>query len=141
MTALASHADALRASLSKANLLGPSGSAADLIPADFQPTTQLDISFGADKKVSLGTFVRAGEAKPTPSISLFTLSNGQQQREDGAAASKTFLFMMIDPDAPTPADPKFAYWRHYVISGLRPSGEEGKGETLTEYLSPGPGEQ
>ncbi|KXJ94861.1 phosphatidylethanolamine-binding protein [Microdochium bolleyi] len=133
---MADHAGALLASLSKANLLGPAGSAADIIPANFQPSTQLRISFGPEKPVSLGTFVRAGEAKPTPSVSFSALQDGGA----GGGDDKTYLFMMIDPDAPTPAEPKFAYWRHYVVSGLRPGGD-GEGRTLTEYLAPGPGEQ
>lgn len=45
--------------------------------------------------------------------------------------------MLIDPDAPTPEDPKFAFWRHWVVSGLKP-GAEAPGTTLTEFLAPGP---
>ncbi|KAH6632508.1 hypothetical protein F5144DRAFT_593245 [Chaetomium tenue] len=52
--------------------------------------------------------------------------------------------LLIDPDAPTPADPKFAYWRHWIVTGIpAPSaGSEGGGieggRTLTAYLGPGP---
>lgn len=45
--------------------------------------------------------------------------------------------MLIDPDAPTPEDPKFAFWRHWVVSGLKP-GAAATGTTLTEFLGPGP---
>ncbi|GAB1206030.1 hypothetical protein APSETT445_004711 [Aspergillus pseudonomiae] len=41
-------------------------------------------------------------------------------------------------NAPTPDDPKFAYWRHWVVSGLQPSGAPETVQTLTEYLGPGP---
>lgn len=44
--------------------------------------------------------------------------------------------MLIDPDAPTPDDPKFAFWRHWVVSDLTSADVDGK--ILTEYLSPGP---
>ncbi|KAH7038292.1 phosphatidylethanolamine-binding protein [Microdochium trichocladiopsis] len=48
---------------------------------------------------------------------------------------------MIDPDAPTPADPKFAFWRHFVVPGLRPGEDVVKhGNVVTEYLAPGPKE-
>jgi phosphatidylethanolamine-binding protein (PEBP) family uncharacterized protein len=52
--------------------------------------------------------------------------------------------MLIDPDAPTPADPKFAYWRHWVVcnipaSTLNESADViDQGITLTKYLAPGP---
>lgn len=54
-----------------------------------------------------------------------------------------YLLLLTDPDAPTPDDPKFAFWRHWVLPGLQPlSGDSGiVGETkpaLTEYLGPGP---
>lgn len=51
--------------------------------------------------------------------------------------------MLVDPDAPTPDDPKFAFWRHWVVTGLQPlSGDSGQvAETkppITKYLAPGP---
>ncbi|KAI0383518.1 PEBP-like protein [Hypomontagnella monticulosa] len=121
---LAAHAQALTSSLSAANLV--SGPAAGLIPAFFSPTTQLAVSFGS-KAVELGTFFRAGECKQAPQI-LFPL----EAAEPGAS----YLFILTDPDAPTPDDPKFAFWRHWVVGGLKPDGQGGS--TLTEYLGPGP---
>lgn len=47
--------------------------------------------------------------------------------------------MLIDPDAPTPEEPKFAFWRHWVISGLKPDTvADERTPALTEYLGPGP---
>ena len=56
--------------------------------------------------------------------------------------------MLVDSDAPTPEEPKFAFWRHYVVSGLQPSkaapGSVATEEAvaskppLTEYLGIGP---
>jgi phosphatidylethanolamine-binding protein (PEBP) family uncharacterized protein len=52
--------------------------------------------------------------------------------------------MLIDPDAPTPADPKFSYWRHWVVVNIPASTVNGTanivdaGKTLTPYLAPGP---
>lgn len=57
--------------------------------------------------------------------------------EDGAS----YLLLLVDPDAPTPDDPKFAFWRHWVVPGLRPAGHAAATQTkpaLTEYLGPGP---
>ena len=52
---------------------------------------------------------------------------------------------MIDPDAPTPDDPKFAYWRHWVVCSIpspsattSPEDITTRGKTLTQYLAPGP---
>ena len=47
--------------------------------------------------------------------------------------------MLIDPDAPTPEDPKFAFWRHWVVSGLKAGSVlDGNTPALTAYLGPGP---
>lgn len=59
------------------------------------------------------------------------------------------MLLLIDPDAPTPDDPKFAYWRHWVLPGLQLlSSADGMvvhdgivaqtKPVLTEYLAPGP---
>ncbi|KAK9423775.1 putative Phosphatidylethanolamine-binding protein [Seiridium unicorne] len=129
---LQDHAAALAASLEKAQLVP--GSAASLIPAHFTPSTKLTISFGP-RAVEVGNFFRAGECKIAPSVSFAP--------EADASSSASYTLILTDPDAPTPDDPKFAFWRHWVLSGLQPlSGDSGevaltKGP-VTDYLGPGP---
>lgn len=53
-------------------------------------------------------------------------------------SSQQYTLLLVDPDAPTPDEPKFAYWRHWVVSGLMPGRESGSKKVLTEYLGPGP---
>ncbi|KAI8961955.1 PEBP-like protein [Daldinia sp. FL1419] len=125
----ADHTTTLASSLAQANLVP--GSASELIPASFAPTTQLAISF-SDKAVELGTFFRAGECRQAPRVSF------SPEADAGLQGDASYLFILTDPDAPTPDDPKFAFWRHYVVSGLKPGSEDGEGKVLTEYLGPGP---
>jgi phosphatidylethanolamine-binding protein (PEBP) family uncharacterized protein len=61
------------------------------------------------------------------------------------SSATTYTFMMIDPDAPTPDDPKFGYWRHWVVASIpspsattSPDDITTRGTTLTQYLAPGP---
>ncbi|KAL4812431.1 phosphatidylethanolamine-binding protein [Aspergillus spinulosporus] len=125
---LQAHAQALATSLSQAALVPGS---APLIPDDFKPTTELSISFG-EKAVSLGNLFRVSEVKSAPTVSFV--------KEEQSPESHLYTLLLVDPDAPTPDDPKFAYWRHWVVSGLTASqgisAESAK--TLTEYLGPGP---
>ncbi|KAF2124024.1 PEBP-like protein [Dothidotthia symphoricarpi CBS 119687] len=119
--------NALVDSLKTADLL-PS----PVFPADFSPSATLSIAFPS-KNIENGTLVRVSEVKqqPTLSISLST----------PPAPSQAYTFMLIDPDAPTPADPKFAYWRHWVVSHIVPGTHADatqSGTTLTQYLAPGP---
>ncbi|PLB54088.1 phosphatidylethanolamine-binding protein [Aspergillus steynii IBT 23096] len=124
--ALASYAQELSASLAKAGLVPGS---APLIPDNFTPTVQLKVNFG-EKAVELGNLFRASECKVAPSVE-FT-------PEENVDPSTRYMLFLIDPDAPTPDDPKFAYWRHWVVSGLAPGQGIDSGMNLTEYLGPGP---
>ncbi|KAL2867777.1 YbhB/YbcL family Raf kinase inhibitor-like protein [Aspergillus lucknowensis] len=122
---LEGHAQTLASSLAGARLVPGS---APLIPDTFTPSTELGITFG-EKAVSLGNLFRVSEVKAAPTISF--------ARENDVPDSRSYTLILIDPDAPTPDDPKFAYWRHWVVSGLKPAAEA-TGSTLTEYLGPGP---
>ncbi|KAK4125825.1 PEBP-like protein [Parathielavia appendiculata] len=131
-------------SLKDANLV-PS----KVIPADFTPTFHLNVHFPT-KAISNGTLVRVSEVKQTPSISISAISPTTTTTE---TPEQSFTFMLIDPDAPTPDDPKFGYWRHWVVTNIpfsspttsKQSEEQTKaasmvdtGRTLTQYLPPGP---
>jgi phosphatidylethanolamine-binding protein len=132
--------EALKASLTKANLVP--GPAAGLIPADFRPTTKLHVRF-SNKAVENGTFFRVGECKEAPKLKFAPEETGESDDENGNA-NASYTFIMTDPDAPTPDDPKFAFWRHWVLSGLRPQTADDPADAvaaaseLTAYLGPGP---
>ncbi|KAM0707966.1 hypothetical protein Q7P35_004615 [Cladosporium inversicolor] len=121
---------ALIDSLKSASLL-PS----KIVPANFTPTYDLNISFPS-KSPSNGSLVRVSEVKEKPSVTFSSSSN--------PGSAQSFTFLLIDPDAPTPDDPKFAYWRHWVVVNVPSSasgdgsGDVKDGETLTQYLAPGP---
>ncbi|KAI8625314.1 phosphatidylethanolamine-binding protein [Xylariaceae sp. FL1651] len=128
---LADHQAAVITSLAKSNLVP--GSAVCLVPDGFRPTTKINVAFGG-KAVELGTFFRAGECKQPPTLTF--------DAEAEAPEDVSYSFILTDPDAPTPDDPKFAFWRHWVLSGLRPRSEDVAAlvppVALTEYLGPGP---
>lgn len=62
---LPSHTKALISSLAPVNL---SPGSIELIPSNFEPTTELHVSFG-NKAVTLGNLLRASECKSEPNIS------------------------------------------------------------------------
>ncbi|KAF2259560.1 PEBP-like protein [Lojkania enalia] len=115
----------LLASLRQASLL-PS----KLIPEDFTPSTTVSITY-PNKSINPGDLARVSEVAIAPNVAF------------SGDASAGYTFMMLDPDAPTPEDPKFAFWRHWVVARVKPSASEGQGTldsgvTLTRYLAPGP---
>ncbi|KAJ4358809.1 hypothetical protein N0V95_002731 [Ascochyta clinopodiicola] len=114
-------------SLTSASLL-PSA----IIPQNFTPTYNLNVTF-ASKSPSNGSLVRVSDVKDTPQVTISSTSN--------TTSAQSFTFFLIDPDAPTPDDPKFSYWRHWVVVNVPLSSGAGnvkEGKTLTQYLAPGP---
>ncbi|KAK3294168.1 phosphatidylethanolamine-binding protein [Chaetomium fimeti] len=134
-------ATALLSSLQQANLL-PSKA----IPADFTPTFDLTVRFPGESQtaISNGTLVRVSQVSQAPTISISANTAASPSAASPDAPKPTRLtLLLIDPDAPTPDDPKFAYWRHWVVTGIpAPSTEvaaaASEGRTLTAYLAPGP---
>ena len=123
-------------SLKQANLL-PSKA----IPENFTPTFELTVPFqGSQAPISNGTLVRVSEVSQAPSISISATPSAPPNNPEKPTR---LTLLLIDPDAPTPDDPKFAYWRHWVVTGIpAPSGPDTSlveaGRTLTAYLAPGP---
>ncbi|GAB7365827.1 hypothetical protein MBLNU230_g7159t1 [Neophaeotheca triangularis] len=119
-------ANSLLDSLKSASLL-PS----TVIPAGFTPTYELAVSFPAISP-SHGSLVRKSQASEAPQVTFSSTSSTTD-------SSDSLTFVLIDPDAPTPDDPKFAYWRHWVVANIPSSaGNVPAGKTLTGYLAPGP---
>ncbi|KAF1923027.1 PEBP-like protein [Didymella exigua CBS 183.55] len=103
-----------------------------IIPASFTPSYDLKVSFPS-KTPSNGSLVRVSDVKDTPSVTFSAASD--------SASTQSFTLLLIDPDAPTPDDPKFAYWRHWVVTNIPSnsgSGDVKGGKTITQYLAPGP---
>ena len=63
-----------------------------------------------------------------------------------ADATKGYVLMMIDPDAPSRASPTYSPIRHWLVGNVPGSalikgdvgGKDGKGDTLSPYHPPGP---
>ncbi|UNI17121.1 hypothetical protein JDV02_003497 [Purpureocillium takamizusanense] len=131
------NASVSRRPLLAASLLGAGlvpGRASGFIPADFTPGTSLSVAYDG-RPVELGNLFRAYECKLAPFISF--------QPETDVPSTTSYMLMLVDPDAPTPEDPKFAFWRHWLLPGLQPlAGVDGvvaqTKPAVTEYLGPGP---
>ncbi|KAL6709910.1 hypothetical protein ACN47E_000695 [Coniothyrium glycines] len=127
---------ALLISLKTANLL-PS----KLIPQDFTPSLHLTISFPSGLTPQNGDLARVSQVKHQPTITVSLPPSTPPHPLSG-----TYTFMQIDPDAPTPSDPKYGFWRHWLVSRIPGAALTGPhtgsivdaGTTLTAYLPPGP---
>nr|XP_028564144.1 phosphatidylethanolamine-binding protein 4 [Podarcis muralis] len=58
-----------------------------------------------------------------------------------ADEGKKYVLIMVDPDAPSRANPEYRFWRHWVVVGIRGADlKKGnpKGRVLTDYRRPTP---
>jgi phosphatidylethanolamine-binding protein (PEBP) family uncharacterized protein len=124
-------AEALVESLKSAKLY-PS----PIIPESFSPGLLLDVKFPSGLAPQHGSLARVSQVKEQP---IFSVNSRP------TSSTATYTFMMIDPDAPTPDEPKFGYWRHWVVSSIALTSTTTssddittRGRTLTPYLAPGP---
>ena len=46
--------------------------------------------------------------------------------------------MLVDPDAPDPAEPTFRSWLHWLVVDVPGGADPAKGRTLTQYKGPSP---
>ncbi|NWS80499.1 PEBP4 protein, partial [Toxostoma redivivum] len=62
-------------------------------------------------------------------------------RFPAAKKDKKYVLVMVDPDAPNRADPKYMFWRHWMVSDILGSDlrvGKIKGKVLTSYERPKP---
>ncbi|XP_020635991.2 phosphatidylethanolamine-binding protein 4 [Pogona vitticeps] len=65
----------------------------------------------------------------------------QYQQADG---NKKYVLIMVDPDAPSRADPKYRFWRHWTIIDINGGDLKNgnlKGHVLSDYRRPTPPSQ
>eukprot|EP00730_Choanoeca_flexa_P011733 TRINITY_DN27780_c0_g1_i1.p1 TRINITY_DN27780_c0_g1~~TRINITY_DN27780_c0_g1_i1.p1 ORF type:complete len:198 (+),score=20.69 TRINITY_DN27780_c0_g1_i1:3-596(+) len=92
----------------------------------FEKTPSLKVNYG--KEFEQDQLTTPTEVKDFPKLdtSLF--------KTDGL-----YTLALIDPDAPSPSDPKFGCWMHYWSYNIKGS-DIGSGQVLAEFVPSGPGE-
>ncbi|KAH8914703.1 PEBP-like protein [Atractiella rhizophila] len=93
-------------------------------PADFQPSVFLSITYNG-KEVELGKELTPEETATEPVVSF--LGKNPDRNE-------SYTIMLLDFDAPSPADRKFSPWRHWVQPGLVPTTATGLEERARPCL-------
>lgn len=61
-------------------------------------------------------------------------------RDEGAGeGSALYTVALVDPDAPSPADPKYGPWLHWLVLNVTSPSAIADGTTACEYVPPAPG--
>merc|ERR1712212_572894 len=95
------------------------------------PEEQLEVSYPGLFPLAPGDSLAVSEAREIPSIRL-----------EEASKDKLYTVAMVDPDAPSRKNPRAAQWLHWIVINVDGktllSGEDLKGDEVTEYAGPSP---
>ncbi|GAA5904833.1 hypothetical protein JCM5296_005085 [Sporobolomyces johnsonii] len=108
----------VQSALHKSGLLGT------LIPDLFRPKVFLQVEFpSSGAAVQLGNDVSLDDANEAPRVEFVA--------EDPASpAESLYTLVVVDPDAPSRADPKWSPFLHFVLPGLKPQSADSIAATV-----------
>jgi ubiquitin carboxyl-terminal hydrolase L3 len=89
------------------------------------PTQELKVTYD-QVQVQAGATLTPTQAQSAPTIAF------------SAEATAFYTVVMIDPDAPSREDPKFAQWLHWLAVNVPGSDLTQKGDVLAEYVGAAP---
>lgn len=91
--------------------LADAGVIPDVIPAvpPFLPKALLVVTFPTGQEALLGNTLTKTDTSDEPTVAFTPM-------QSDVIDEPTYTLVMTDPDAPSRYDPKFAQWRHWVVS-------------------------
>lgn len=93
----------------------------------FVPAAELVVLYGS-KQVGNGCEIKPSHAAHKPTVRV----SGSRDR------ASLFTLIMVDPDAPSPSDPTFREWLHWIVVNIPQGGNASEGEELVAYQRPQP---
>ncbi|KAL3519629.1 hypothetical protein ACH5RR_017778 [Cinchona calisaya] len=93
----------------------------------FVPSAELIVHYG-QKQVGNGCQIKPSQTANKPMVRV----GGSRDR------ANLFTLIMVDPDAPSPSDPTFREWVHWIIVNIPEGGDAAEGKELVEYMRPQP---
>lgn len=91
---------------------------------DSSPATTLSVTYGSDA-VLLGNELTPTQVKGRPTVNW------------DAAPGAYYTLAMVDPDAPSRADPKFREVKHWLVGNINGS-DMNTGDVIADYVGSGP---
>jgi len=110
--------------MNSSTALNTSGIIPDIIDS-FTPSVELSVTF-PHGNVLFGNELKPSEAAKAPKITW------------SGVPGALYTLMMVDPDAPSRADPKFRCWRHWIVVNIPSGGLVDHGSTISSYHGPAP---
>ncbi|CAN0852676.1 Protein MOTHER of FT and TFL1 [Linum grandiflorum] len=94
----------------------------------FNPMVELTVHYGP-RKVSNGCEIKPSAAAQRPVV---------QVLHDAPLSSVLYTLVMVDPDAPSPSEPRLREWLHWIMVDIPEGSDATKGEEVVQYMGPQP---
>lgn len=87
----------------------------DIVPESFNPTFLFSIVYPGGKEVLLGNEFTVEETQDEPSITFTPLNIPPEQADSDSSNEVSYTLAMVDPDAPSGAEPLYKSFRHWLV--------------------------
>ncbi|KAK9227283.1 hypothetical protein WN943_012332 [Citrus x changshan-huyou] len=94
----------------------------------FTPATEMTVHYGT-KQVANGCEIKPSASADKPSV---------QIHAPAPASSNLYTLVMVDPDAPSPSEPRYREWLHWIVVDIPEGSDATKGKELVAYMGPQP---
>ncbi|XP_047952953.1 protein MOTHER of FT and TFL1-like [Salvia hispanica] len=92
----------------------------------FVPTAELAVRYTAQKISINGGKVKPSSAAERPNVRITGSPNNY------------YTLVMVDPDAPSPSEPTFREWLHWLVIDIPEGSDASEGKELMAYMGPQP---
>nr|AZL87181.1 mother of FT and TFL1-like 1 [Petunia x hybrida] len=94
----------------------------------FVPVVEFTVEYYGSKQISNGVEINPAAAAQKPRVHI------QGSRD----SSNLYTLVMADPDAPSPSEPTYREWLHWIVTDIPEGGDASEGRELLEYMGPQP---
>ncbi|KAJ1379157.1 Phosphatidylethanolamine-binding, conserved site [Sesbania bispinosa] len=93
----------------------------------FAPAAEIIVLYGS-KQVSNGCDIKPSLAAERPYVRILGASD----------SGSLYTLVMVDPDAPSPSEPTYREWLHWVVVDIPEGSDATQGRELVMYMGPCP---
>ncbi|KAK6264820.1 Phosphatidylethanolamine-binding protein - like 6 [Theobroma cacao] len=93
----------------------------------FTPAAELTVHYST-KQVHNGCDIKPSSAADKPHVRILS----------PVVSSSLYTLVMVDPDAPTPSEPRLREWLHWIVVDIPEGHDATKGREMVPYMGPQP---
>ncbi|KAF3679732.1 hypothetical protein CQW23_04589 [Capsicum baccatum] len=93
----------------------------------FVPAVEFTVEYDS-KQISNGVEITPAAAAHKPTLHI----------KGSPDSNNLYTLVMADPDAPSPSEPTFREWLHWIVTDVPEGGDASEGREVVEYMGPKP---